>query len=277
MKTGMKVQMGGFLKKIREFPSIVAREQESILKQEARAICVRYAQCTRPAYGLSFDAARAEGMKRRVESEVNRTFLTRDRNFQVFLLIKRRSPILAKAYFHAWQSKNERRQTAIMREAGVIIETLQPAVHKSARTGPGASVPKNHQPTVMISLTQLRAYGRRQAALVGFAQAGWYAAARGLGGRIRRNLRDPGGKRSTVEAFPSYIRKLANKHPGIGGARILSTGPRTVVEIWTSVRHAEYALPDYLKDLADDDARASVSAALRESIRYLNQKRLTTA
>jgi len=277
MKTGIKVNVSGFLKKIREFPQLIAREQESVLKQEARALCTRYAQCTAPAYGLSFDAARAEGMKKRVESEVHRVFLTRAQGGRVYSAIYQRSPQLAKAYWNAWKKKDTRAQTRIMRDAGLSLAALDPGTHKTARTGFHASVPKAFQGKEMVSQPQLRAYARKQAALVGFAQAGWYAAARGLGGRVRRNLVSATGKRSTAEAFPGYIRKLANRHPGIGGARVLTSGSTCRVEIWTGVRHAKHALPGHLSDLAESEARENVAKALAASVHALNRKKFHAA
>ncbi len=277
MKTGMKVNVGGFLKKLREHPQLVAREQESVLRQEARALAVRYAKCTAPAYGLEFDPARAEGMKKRVHGEVFRAFLTRRQGGRIYDLIKRRSPQLAAAFWKAWKDKNERAQTRIMREAGIFPGKLDPGVHKAARTGRGSRVPEGHQAREMVSETQLRAYAKRQAALVGFAQAGWYAAARGLGGRVRRNLVSATGKRSTVESFPAYVRKLANRHPGIGGARVLSAGHTARVAIWTGVRHAKYALPGHLMDLAVDEARRNVARAMAHAVRELNRKNFKAA
>jgi hypothetical protein len=138
-------------------------------------------------------------------------------------------------------------------------------------------VPKDFQPSALVTETQARAYAKKQAALVGFAQAGWYAAARGLGGRVRRNRVSATGKRSTSEAFPAYVRKLANRYSGIGGARVISGSHTCRVEIWTGVRHAQNALPSHLQSLAEDDAQASVAAALRVSIRYLNKKRFNLA
>lgn len=277
MKTGIKVNVVGFLKKMREFPQLIAREQESVLKQEARALCTRYAQCTAPAYGLSFDVARAEGMKKRVESDVHRVFLTRQQGGRVYSAIYRRSPQLAKAYWTAWKSKNTRAQTRLMREAGVTLTALDAGTHKAARTGHHASVPKAFQGTDMVSQPQLRAYARKQAALVGFAQAGWYAAARGLGGRVRRNLVSATGKRSTAEAFPAYVRKLSNRYSGIGGARVLTSGATSRVEIWTGVRHAKNALPYHLSDLAESEARENVAKALAASVHALNRKKFNAA
>lgn len=277
MKTATKVDVSGFLKKMREFPELVAREQESILKQEARALCTRYAQCTAPAYGLAFDPARAEGMKKRVEGDVRRVFLTKQQGGRVYEQVKRRSPQLAKAYWNAWKTRDTRALTRILRDCGISIAALDPSTHKAARTGPNGSVPKNHQATDMVSEPQARAYARKQAALVGFAQAGWYAAARGLGGRIRRNLVSDTGKRGTVETFPAYIRKLANRYSGIGGARVLTGGATARVVIWTAVRHARNALPDNLRALAEDEAAANVSQALAASLAALNRKKFNAA
>lgn len=277
MKTGLQVNASSFLKRMKEFPELLAREQESILKQEARALCTRYAQSTAPAYGLSFDVPRAEAFARRVQGDVRRVFLTRQQGGRVYELIKRRSPQLATAYWRAWKSKDERAQTRIMRDAGLTLAALDPSTHKAARTGPGANVPKNYQAKDMVSEPQARAYAKKQAALVGFAQAGWYAAARGLGGRVRRNLVSATGKRSTAETFPPYIRKLANKTPGIGGARVLISGPAARVEIFTSVRHARAALPDHLRDLAEEEAQHLVTTALAESLRALTRKKFRAA
>lgn len=262
---------------MKEYPELIAREQESILKQEARALCIRYAQCTKPGYGLSFDPARAEGMARRISSEVNRVFLTRQQGGRIYDLMMRRSPQLAKAYWNAWKKQDTRTQTRLLRDAGLTLTSLNTASHKASRTGPGSRVPKNFQPTDMVSEPQLRAFARQQAALVGFAQAGWYAAARGLGGRIRVNHVAADGKRSTEEAFPPYIRKLANKFPGIGGARVLTTGASSSVEIWTNVRHASTALPGDLETNIVAEAQQNVAKALLESVKAMNKQKFNVA
>lgn len=277
MKTGIKVNVSGFLRKLKEHPQLILREQESVLKQEARALCTRYAQCTLPAYGLAFDVAVAEGMKKRVTSEVHRVFLTRDQGGRIYEAMLRRSPELARAYWRAWKIKNERAQTRLMRQAGLTLAALDPGIHKAARTGVNASVPKNFQAREMVSQPQLRSYAARKAALVGFAQAGWYAAARGLGGRIRKPIVTDAGKRSSAEKFPAYIRKLANKNAGIGGARVLVAGATCRVEVWTAVRHARNALPDSLRSYAEEEARENVARSLAASIHALNLKKFEAA
>jgi len=154
-----------------------------------------------------------------------------------------------------------------MTEAGLVIGGLNPSVHRVSRTGPYGRV-EHSGPREVVPKQQLDAFTKKKMATVGLAKAGWYAAAKALGGRIRRNLVADDGKRSTVEIFPAFVKKLARKYPGLGGARV-SPGR---VEVFTNVRHAEEA---YL-GMAVDDAlyygRLSFRVAVEKALRKIRER-----
>lgn len=272
MKQGMRVVgVEALVRKFREHPELIARTQESVLRQEARGLCVEYGSATMP--GPGFGEENAEKFRQRVEREVKQVFVTKANTQALYRMILRRSKRLAAGFLRATKAERPDQVRRILQEAGIAVEGLNPAVHKAARTGKKGSVPKSYSSTTVVSEPQARAYAKRQAALVGVAKAGWYAAAKGLGGRVRRNLVDDAGKRRTEEIFPGYVRKLARKFPDLGGARVTSTGSRTRVEIFTRVKHGEAAMPAGLRAAAESRARERLGAAMAKAVREVNGRK----
>ena len=270
MRTSARITGAGlFLRKIKAHPDLIHRTTESVLLQEARATCVEYGAWTAP--GPGFKDASAEKFRTTVEGEVGRVFATVNAPGKIFEMIKLRDPELAKAYWHAYKAKKPRNMAAILRKAN-LPKGLDPAAHKSVRTGKNGRVIIS-VPVTVANAAQLRVFVRKQRALVGFAKAGWYCAAKGLGGRVRRNLRDADtGKRSTEEIFPRYVRAIAQKYPNAGGARLLVEGSVIRVEIFTNVRHARNALMQKDLDNINQEAGERLTVALQHAIRHLNQR-----
>ncbi len=266
MKSGYSVQGdSALIRRLTKYPELIDRTADSVLRQEARALCVSYGFASEPR-GLQERSA--VKMTQRVGSDVRKVFASRQSPATVYELLKVHAPHLANAYWHAHKKNKPRQMSAILTKAN-LPQGIQPADLKAARTGPGARVKKGQQPVSLATEAQLRAFVRKQQQLVGFAKAGWYAAAKALGGRVRSNTTASDGKRTTAEVFPGYVRKIASRFPGIGGATI--TPGR--VEIFTSVRHAAAALTATNYATATDRARASLAAALAQSIRALNRTR----
>jgi hypothetical protein len=109
--------------------------------------------------------------------------------------------------------------------------------------------------------------------MAGLAKAAWYAAAKAIGGRVRRNIVEPSGKRRTEEIFPQRLRALARRFPQIGGARV--TFQR--VEVISYIEYAADALPDRLYDQAVVFARESLAKSLRDNIAALRRRRFKFA
>lgn len=269
----VKVQAHGareLASQLRDYPAILHRETESILRQQARALCLEYAGATMP--GPGFDAAKDQKFKQRVAGDVGRVFASKDRPGSVFAAIQRVNPALAGAYW--WGAVKKDNPTAaerILRLAN-IPRGLSAAALKAARTDPYARVPKTQQPVSLAPAPQVRALVKKQTALVGFAKAGWVAAANSLGGRVRKNIRNDDGTRTTEERFPKSVRDLARKFPGIGGSTYTSSGGRHTLTIFTNVRHARNAMNEPLQRSAEDRAQQRFTKAIGHALRALNKK-----
>lgn len=267
MKTGYEVKGAeALIRRLKEHPAAIARAADSVLKQEARALCVAYGAKTEP-YGMQ--EASGDKFRKLVDGDVRAVFASRQNPAAVYRLLLARRPDLAKAYWHAYKSEKPRRMGQILTQAG-LPEGINPAALKAARTGPGKRVKrKGLTPASIAPESQVRAFSKKQQLLVGMAKAGWYAAARALGGRVRSNKTDAAtGKRSTAEIFPPFVRKLARKFPQAGGAR-WKPGE---VEVFTRVKHADRALSDQNYWAAMKEAQASLAKSLAAAVREVNRR-----
>lgn len=255
--------------------SVVGRSVDSILGQEGRGLCIELGGATMP--GPGFGESNAQAFRGRVEREVKQVFPSRADKEHVVGLVARRSRELAAGLRRVMKENPggwERDPQALryLRAAGVKVEALNPAVHRAARTGPKGRVPKGYKASGIVGVQAQRAYVRQQRERVGLAKAGWYAAAKAIGGRVRRSVvRD--GRRTSVEVFPAYVRRLARKFPDLGGA-VVSAGR---VEVFSNVRHAGEAMPYTLYLRAVEEARVRVRRALVESVRRVRGRRYGAA
>jgi hypothetical protein len=103
------------------------------------------------------------------------------------------------------------------------------------------------------------------------AMAGWYQAARGLGGRVRSNYRI-NGKRQTAEKFPPTVRKTSRRFSGLGGARITGSGASMVIEVWSHVRHATDAIDEGQRAAIDDAVQTQIHRSINFAIDSLIRK-----
>lgn len=258
------------IKQLRAYPELLRRETESILKQEGRALCVEYASATLP--GPGFDETKDEQFRKRVEGDVRRVFASRADPNSVANMLKVINPKLFQAYWFGGVKKNDQKTMArILRTAG-LPEGLDPAAHKAARTGKKGRVGKLQRPVSLANAATLNAYVKKQRALVGFAKAGWAAAAKSIGGRVRATIRNADGTRTSVERFSKTVRNLASKWPDSGGSRYTVTGTLHTLEIFSNVKHAQDAMPMPLKLSAETRAQERFIAALGHSLRALNKK-----
>lgn len=131
-------------------------------------------------------------------------------------------------------------------------------------------MPKRQEVKAVVPANQYRRFVREKGGLAGLAKAAFYAAAKALGGRVRRNLVDEGtGKRRTEEIFPARLRRLARRFPGIGGARVSFLR----VEVFSNISYAREALPQDLHDRAVGTARVQFVNSLRRSFGELRRRR----
>lgn len=270
----MKVRVvtkGGeaLVRKFKQHPNLLMRSTRSLLAQEGRELCYRYSAATVP--GPGFDTAKMNQFRNRIDGDVRRVFATREEPNQIFAMMKIHAPELANAYWHAIKANKPRAADELRRKAN-LPTGLNPADHKKSRTAKKGRVAALPAPLSVAPAHAVTAYSRKMQNLAGFAKAGWYIAAKAIGGRMRANIRAEGGKRSTQERFPGDIRKLGNRFPNIGGARFSGTGSRMSLEIFTRVKHAREATDEGLFASATANAQEAFGKALGESLRALNRK-----
>ena len=94
------------VRKMKAHPELIAREVESILRQEARALCVEYARLSGPGRGMT--EAPLDKARKGIAAEMNRTIATRQNPAKVFLLMKQHDPVLANAYWYKHKSRMAR-------------------------------------------------------------------------------------------------------------------------------------------------------------------------
>lgn len=256
-------------KNLARYQREVQRDAVSILKQEARALCVELGSATNP--GPGFDEMKSHKFRGRVDGDVRKVFASKQDPSSIMALMRVHAPHMAGAYWHAVKSGKSRAALEIMRRAN-LPEGINPAHHKAARIGKKGRVPGPVRPVSIATEPQVARFSREQAALVGMAKAGWYAAAKALGGRVRRNIVGLGGKRMTEEIFSASVRKLARRFSGLGGARISGGEDRPRVEVFTNVKHATNALPHGMYLSAVLRAEEKVVAALKHSGAALRKK-----
>lgn len=267
MPLRIKVRGTGELRqKLLAFSSDLKRSSESLLAQEARALCVAYGAVTQPG---GFEEGKMWQWRNTVERQIRKVFTNRDSIPAVAAVIYRTNPALAHAYYRAATNGKLRQAQKYLRQAGVRIGSADPALHRAARTAPKGYVPRNQIPVAVVKAPSLNAYVRRKRDEAGIAQAGWYAAAKALGGRVRRNLTDSAtGRRSTEEIFPASIRKIAKRFPSLGSATVQPNR----ITIWTNVRHARGAMSKAEQSHAEEIARETLLKALQNSLNVLAKK-----
>jgi hypothetical protein len=266
MRTRMTLQGSDrFSGSMRRMSEDLGREVESLLRQEARALCVGMGAVTEPG---GFEERKAEAFRKTVEKQVRQVFASRENIYAVSEFIKRRSVPLGLAFYRAAKAGKTAQAKRYLRDAGVTVEQLDRALHRNARTGPKGDVPKGVVFQAVVGKASLDKYVREKRGLVGLAKAAWYAAAKALGGRVRRNIVEAGGRRRTEEIFPGYLRKLARRFPGIGGA---SVSPRRV-EVWSSVDYAGETVTFASMDKAVEESKAAFYRAMVKSVDALTRK-----
>jgi len=105
MAIGMKViGADAFAKKLANYPKLVDRTLESVLKQEARSICIKLGANAMPV-GMQ-DSSRVQAHRAKVAAQVGWVYVSQDRHRVIHKEILRRSRTLGLAYYRAMMEKN---------------------------------------------------------------------------------------------------------------------------------------------------------------------------
>ena len=250
-----------FIAALKKHPQRISRTIESVLKQEARSLCVELGAATAP---VGMTESRANKLRGRIESDIKRLFPTTENQWQVYEMIKKSNEKLALAYGHSVKSGDDEAVVRILRRAK-LPRGIDKGGHQAARKS--GKVPGNAQPLALVTAGRRTAYVRQRMRKAGLAKAGWYKAARALGGRVRTRSRSTG---KSIERFPKYVRALA-KTSGIGGASFTG-GVRARARIWNTVTYIGSALPEDRYNVAVSNAQSSFVHALNESVIRTNQR-----
>ena len=251
-----------FITALKKHPQRISRTVESVLKQEARALCVELGAATAP---VGMKDGSAHKLRVRIEQDIKRLFPAVGNQWRVFEMIKKSDEKLARAYWHAVKSGDDEALIRIMRRAKPT-RGIDRAGHQAARNDRG-QVPGDAEPIALVTKGRRSAYIKARIKKAGLAKAGWYQAARALGGRVRTRSRKTG---KSVERFPKYVRSLA-KTSGLGGASFTG-GIRARARVWNIVRYIGEALPEDRYHRAVDNAQVSFVRALNESVLRANKR-----
>jgi hypothetical protein len=264
MRTRARVSGGrAFAASLRRHVQELEKDVQAVLRQEARALAISYGLATVP-----FGQSTGPKYRKKIEADVGKVFATRDDAPGVYRMLKRHAPQLASAYWAAHKSGKKSRADAIVRKAGLPQGGASRGGMKQYRTRADGAVGRINEPTSLVRSNERNKVIRESQATVGTAKAGWHQAGKALGARTRRNLVSATGKRTTVEAFPAYVRKVSRKFSGLGGAFV----GRNRVRIWTNVRHARKAMRPRLQKAAEHFARDNVSKAMEYAAAARNER-----
>jgi hypothetical protein len=271
MKTSYEtVGVEEWLKKVKAHPGIIMRETESVLKQEARQLCVEYARRSGPGKGTG--ETPIDKGKEQVETDVRRVFATRDSPNRVFDMLKKHStPEIAKAYWHAYKSKKPLAMAKILKQAA-LPEGMSAAAQRAARTAPHGRVPKDFDHVSLANSASVKVLIRELQKRVGMAKAGWYCAAIALGGQVRGAYTNAEGVKVIYQKFASSVRLVARRFPGIGGATVTKTGTSVDVSIYTYLGHAPQALSERHVQEANAEASAKLALAFGVALQKVNSE-----
>ena len=258
------------------------RQVESLLRQEARALAVDIGRLTLP---LGFNAEPSPRFLDWILFDIKQVFTTWEDPVSLFKFIERHlGRNKASAYWSMIRNGRLDAAAKFLRNLRGIPRDIDPAAHRAARKfGYGRNergkVAYKTQAASLATPQRLVAYYRKKGDLAGFAKAGWYAAAKSLGGRVRTG---GGASGATASIFPRWVTRHARGASSIGGSRSSGSNCQRKIVVWSGVRHAYDALTwknqsaDYNIMQAEDMSVARFRKALDHGIRFRN-RRLTIA
>lgn len=255
---------------LKELSKDLGRDLVSITTQEARGLAVDLGRYTLPV-GLS--EGNADKLQKRIAQDIMRLFPSLDDGklgaVRIYDILSKVSEKAAKAFWSAFKKGDrEEMEKVLAKRITGLPRKINRAAHKSARTGTRGRVRKGAPPVAIVRSRARNNYILKQQKKAGMAKAGWLHAARALGGRVRRGGGRSGG---TAETFPAWVRKAGARRK-LGGASILSSNRTVVIRMRNSVRHAQEALPDSLKDRAELVAAKRFQLALKKTAEYQARK-----
>jgi len=253
-------------KSLERMRKLLERDMPSLLAQEARGLAVEYGRATGPGFSLSEKPLAS--YRKKIDGEIRAWVATPGSPSKVYEWLQRHRPEYAAAYWRAVKQEAKSGQARILRQAGVSAQLDVAAMAKVRGKKRGAEELVGY-----ASEAQVARYSKQQQARAGMAQAGWYAAAKGFGGRVRRTIRTADGKRRSEQIFPASVRKLERVFPNLGRGWMEGQGMKSAANIESLVRHARDAIPDRMYNFVAIQAERNLGRALRQALQAAAKKR----
>lgn len=262
MTVDLKVKgLDEVLRKLDRFPGDLEKVTERVLKQAGRAVA---AEAGRLSGAGGLGEAQGAKIEKKIRGEVRTLFPNREEGGRIYDAIKAKDEVMAKQYYAAWKSNNDKLQRAIIRKSGVGRAIDGPAHDRLRKKG---GVKSSVVPLAVVAPGTQRSYIRRRQKLVGIVKGGWFAAGKSLGGRQRTQT--PEGK--NINTFPKYITRHGRKS-SIGGSSY--TGGRSArLRMWNRVRHIGEVMPSSVRRQAVAGAQRKLAKAFEAEIKHLNRRR----
>lgn len=252
-------------RKFQRHPEALEEEVLTVMKQEARTLALEYGYNTAPV-GFE-EGGPADKARERIRGEVERMFPSSRFGEDginasgVYEVLHRHDPKLAKLFWRAHKQGDVAAMEKLLRKRG-----LPRGIDREAyelRRSPRGGLNKGAEAIALTTPGRQGSYAKERQKRVGLAKAGWLQAAQAIGGRVRR-----GGR----AAFPKYVRALARKETGLGGAVVTGGGRIQEIRIFTRVRYGDRALPDARYRRANDVAEERFAKSLRIRLQHVNRK-----
>jgi hypothetical protein len=260
------------MKKLRKMPVEMAKATEKIVKMEAVGVCVAMGKVSGPGRLWSLAENDLVKYKTRVENQIRAVFPSSQNPRYVGVLIKRKNPKYYYAYLRAMEQKKPHQARRYLAASGIKVDQLNRADHKARRTDKGGGVPESVFPVSVVNAAAVRVYVRERTGNVGMVKAAWYQAAQGLVKRVRGSIHDKHGPRTSYQHFPSSVRKVAGKYPGLGYASVKGSGFKTTVYVASRVRHAREATDEHGKNELLSVTKEGIATAIYYTIKSMNKK-----
>ncbi len=254
--TGKVTGLEDLRKQIALFPKEIQRPMDRLLVQEVRTLAVESARVTLP-FGLSDKAFKK--LADRIKADIQRIFKRADHLGDAYKHLEAADPAMARAYWHAWKSGDQKRARLLLRKlcakAGLPIGAIRPELHRSARTARFGRVPDTARTVAIVSKGDaLDRYIAKVQKQIGSVKAGWIAAAKILGG--------------TVRGIPRWANTGSHKKSR-GGALVKTGAKGARIELRNEVSYAQEACNSTQLRQAEQRARIRLQRAMAERLKAM--------
>jgi hypothetical protein len=237
------------------------------VRTAARVVAATMATHTLP---FGHGSERPETFMVVVEGDVKRAQVMQDELGLAYEEFKKQDESLAKLLWHAIKSGKKSLQRRLIEDltiaAGMTRGKVDKAVHEKARTTKKKGVPKKHVPRHIITSggkSALDSFAKRKQKRIGYAKAGWAAAAKSLGGAVSKR-----------EGFQAWYNTGQHKDAR-GASNVDGKASSLVITLVNQVPYIQAALPPSLYQMALSKIERNVATAIAKKIKARTKKAMT--